>query len=217
MKQENRHASLSLLVLSAEFLTLYVILPAAYAAGIFHFPKIPMLAGVSLYCFLILRHNGGISFKREMNLSMLRPALPGLLFRAGLVALGTLAVTALFLPEHLFSFPSQRPSIWLMVMFLYPLLSAFPQEFIYRAFMAKRYKRLFGKRTLLVSALAFGFLHIIYLNAVAVLLSVVAGLLFARVYRKTNSLTAATVEHALYGCIIFTVGLGKFFYSNPGN
>lgn len=204
-------------MLAAEFLILFILLPVVYAAGIFHVPKAAAIAGVAVYCLMTLRSNGGIELKREMNFPCMRRVLPGILLRSALVGVGALAVTWLFSPDWLFGFPRQKPLWWLVVMVLYPLLSALPQEFIYRTFMARRYSPLFGASTLLVSAVAFGFLHIVYLNAVAVALSLIAGWLFARVYEKTESLAAVATEHALYGCIIFTIGLGRFFYSGPAS
>jgi hypothetical protein len=45
-----------------------------------------------------------------------------------------------------------------------------------------------------------------------VLLTLAGGWLFARRYQRTRSLLAASVEHALYGVLAFTVGLGTLFY-----
>lgn len=217
MTQERQPGNPAAPILAAEFFILFVLLPAVYAAGVFHIPKLPVIAGVALYCFITLRHNGGIHLGREMNLSMLRSSARGILIRSLLVFGGALALTCLFFPEWLFGFPKQRPLLWLVVMLLYPILSALPQEFIYRTFMLRRYEPLFGPRTFWVSALAFGFLHIVYLNAVAVGLSIIAGWMFTRNYEKTRSLAAVAVEHALYGCIVFTIGLGRFFYSGPAS
>ena len=65
---------------------------------------------------------------------------------------------------------------------------------------------------ILASAAAFAFLHIIFRNGLAVALTFAGGLLFAARYAQTGSLAASTFEHALYGCWLFTVGLGQFFY-----
>jgi membrane protease YdiL (CAAX protease family) len=117
-------------------------------------------------------------------------------------------------PEMLFSFIKAKPKIYAMVMVLYPILSAYPQEVIYRAFLFHRYESLFPDRRgmVAVSALAFGFAHIILLNSLAVIFSTVGGLLFAYTYSRSNSVILATAEHALYGCFLFTIGLGRFFY-----
>jgi membrane protease YdiL (CAAX protease family) len=47
-------------------------------------------------------------------------------------------------------------------------------------------------------------------------LTFVAGLLFAWRYQATGSLLVSSMEHALYGCYIFTVGLGELFYHGAG-
>lgn len=31
-------------------------------------------------------------------------------------------------------------------------------------------------------------------------------------YRRARSLLAASIEHALYGMLVFSVGLGRFFF-----
>jgi membrane protease YdiL (CAAX protease family) len=62
------------------------------------------------------------------------------------------------------------------------------------------------------SATAFGFGHIIFHNWTAVALTLPGGLLFGKTYRRTSSLLAVSVEHALYGCAVFTIGYGKFLY-----
>ncbi len=35
--------------------------------------------------------------------------------------------------------------------------------------------------------------------------------MFAARYQQSRSLAASSFEHALYGCFLFTVGLGQFF------
>ncbi len=100
-------------------------------------------------------------------------------------------------------------------MLLYPLLSVWPQEVIYRRFLRRRYAPLFGAGTgfIIASALAFGFAHILFLNWVAVALTLAGGALFARSYVGHGSLFLACFEHSLYGCLIFTIGLGNFFFT----
>ena len=117
--------------------------------------------------------------------------------------------------DQFLSFPRDRPDIWVRVMLLYPLLSVWPQEIIYRSFIRVRYAPLFRSDRLYiaVSAAAFGFMHCIFLNPVAVMMTLIGGLLFAHSYSKYKSLALACLEHAIYGCLIFTIGLGHFFFS----
>ena len=121
---------------------------------------------------------------------------------------------ALTRPELLLGFPRTEPIIWALVMALYPILSVYPQELIFRAFLFHRYAPLFGNGIGLVaaSAAAFGFVHIAFGNWIAVALSLAGGAIFATRFQRTRSLFTASVEHALYGMLIFTVGLGEFFY-----
>jgi hypothetical protein len=65
---------------------------------------------------------------------------------------------------------------------------------------------------MVASAAAFGFLHIIFRNSLAVWLTFFGGILFAWRYEVTGSLFVSSFEHALYGCWLFTVGLGQYFY-----
>jgi membrane protease YdiL (CAAX protease family) len=118
-------------------------------------------------------------------------------------------------PEKLFWLPRHRPVLWAVVMVAYPVLSVYPQELIYRAFFFHRYRPLFGqgRGMILASATAFGFMHLLFRNWIAVLLTLAGGLVFARRYRASRSLLLTSLEHALYGQWIFTVGLGEYFFA----
>ena len=124
-------------------------------------------------------------------------------------------LTWFFWPDTFLSLPRQKPLFWLMIMCLYPLLSVWPQEVLYRAFLFRRYSNLFRSIpvTIVASAVAFGFAHILFLNWIAVGMTLIGGVLFASDYSRHRSLTLTCFEHSLYGCLIFTVGLGRFFYT----
>lgn len=86
---------------------------------------------------------------------------------------------------------------------------------IYRAFIHERYAPLWGREKgfIAASALSFGYMHMIFLNWQAVMMTILLGYILARDYARHRSLALVCFEHALYGCLIFTVGLGSFFYS----
>jgi membrane protease YdiL (CAAX protease family) len=138
-----------------------------------------------------------------------------LLFKFVIAAIGLTCITLWLLPERFVSFPRENPGIWVMVMFLYPVLSVVPQEFIFRTYFFQRYGDIFTSPRAMVaaSAIFFGFSHVILQNWVAIALCIIGGYLFADTYRKTRSLALVVAEHALYGCFVFTIGLGWFFYS----
>ena len=138
-----------------------------------------------------------------------------ILRRFAVSATALAVVTFLLLPQRFLSFPLERPALWTMVMLFYPLLSVVPQEFIFRSFFFARYRSIFpsSRAMFLASALTFGFAHILLHNWVAVALSTVGGFYFAHTYQRRPSLALVWAEHALYGCFLFTVGLGYYFYS----
>lgn len=197
-----------------EFALLFIVLPLAFYWELVPLRKIVALLIITAGCAVILRIDGSYNFRRLSY----RPPIPGmarkLLLRGGMVALSLLLLTLWLQPDRLFHLPRQQPMVWGIIMMLYPFLSALSQEFIYREYFFHRYRPWLGTgpRMVAASACAFGFLHIIYDNPWAVLLSLAGGVLFARTYRQTRSLYWASFEHALYGCLVFTIGLGNFFY-----
>jgi membrane protease YdiL (CAAX protease family) len=114
----------------------------------------------------------------------------------------------------LFSFPRERPFLWLLVVLLYPLVSALPQEVIFRLFLFHRYRSLFPdpRLMMLVSASVFALAHLQLGNLVALGLPFLGGLLFAHTFGTTRALPMVTLEHGLWGDWFFTLGLGVYFY-----
>ena len=58
----------------------------------------------------------------------------------------------------------------------------------------------------------FAYVHIIFINPVAPLLTLIGGYFFTSTYAKHKSLALVTIEHALYGNMLFTLGLGWYFW-----
>lgn len=140
------------------------------------------------------------------------------LLRFAIASFLIIIFTVYYAPERLFQFPLQKPVLWLVVMFLYPLLSALPQEFVYRTFFFIRYKSIIPNIYVMIaiSAFCFGFVHIMFNNWIAPVFSGIGGILFGLSYSQHRSLKWVSIEHAIYGCYIFTVGLGWYFYGSAG-
>lgn len=138
-----------------------------------------------------------------------------LMMRFVLCAMGMAIFTIMHDPHRLLSLPTERPLLWLMVMVLYPLLSVIPQEMIYRVFFFSRYAPIFcnDRIMMLASGLAFGHAHVMFHNWVAYILSIIGGLIFSHSYARCRSFKLVWFEHSLYGCFLFTIGLGWYFYS----
>ncbi|MCR8685541.1 CPBP family intramembrane glutamic endopeptidase [Campylobacter ureolyticus] len=123
--------------------------------------------------------------------------------------------TFIFSKNSFLFLPKQRIDIWILVMLLYPILSAFFQEIIFRTFFTLRYINLFKNQNLFIfiNALIFAFVHLLYGNLIAVVFSFFGGILFIKTYLKSNSTLLCSIEHSLYGNFIFTIGLGHYFYN----
>lgn len=140
-----------------------------------------------------------------------RPILLRFAVLGGLMTLGVW----LLMPDRLFDLPRHKPGLWLVIMIFYPLASVYPQEVIFRAFFFHRYAALFKNPAamILASAVVFGWVHIIFGSWVSVVLTLIGGIMFAATYARSRSVAAASFEHALYGCLVFTIGLNDFFYT----
>jgi membrane protease YdiL (CAAX protease family) len=201
--------------LAFEFLGLFVLLPAAFALRPFPIPALPVLWAAAAYCYVVLRREPQFEaakfWNREVLAAWWRPIVA--LFVPAAVAL-TLAVRA-FAPGLFLNMPRRNPLFWALIMVLYPLLSVVPQTLVYRAFLFQRYRAFFRAEPALIvaSAAAFAWLHIALRNWLAPFLTLPAGLLFAWRYARTRSVLASAFEHALYGCAVFTLGLGVYFYT----
>ena len=125
------------------------------------------------------------------------------------------AFTYLFMQDKFLAMPSAKPGVWLLLLVLYPLLAAYPQEVVFRGFFFQRYRQLFPhpNTMILASGISFGLAHIFYGNWVAPVMAGLGGLLFGYRYLRSKSLIAVGVEHGLWGNLLYTLGLGWFFYS----
>ncbi len=206
--------------LAAEFLLLFLAIPLVL---FFHWdtavPPLPALWIVAAYCLIVLLRDPTFDRKQLWNAAPFRQQLLQML---GLFVAGAAAIAALvfvYAPHLFLILPRTHPGAWLLVLLLYTVLSVYPQELIYRAFLFHRYAPLLtpSPRTrslllILVSGAAFALVHILFHNWIAIALTFPGGILFARRYNDTRSLALSSLEHALYGCFLFTIGLGQFFY-----
>ena len=191
---------------------LFGIVPAALAAQAREL-SLPFLFVTAWVCLAVLWRDPTFQrdqlWRRERLWTWLRGPLALALAACSLLAVGLYLLE----PAHLFDLPRGTPWRWLLVMVLYPVLSVVPQELVFRTFFFHRYGRLLGGPWIATaaSALAFSWAHVVLLNGLAVVLTLLGGWLFARTYLRTHSLVATAVEHAVYGCLLFTVGLGHWF------
>lgn len=176
---------------------------------------IPLVLAVAGVCVVYLWREKGFHLSRLWRAKGLAAQARGMMLGL-LLALPILTLlTYLLSSDKLFYFPLAHTQAWLVLLVLYPLLAAYPQEVVFRGFFFRRYRTLFPKPWVMVlaSGLSFGLAHCWYGNWVAPLISGLGGILFGYRYLQSRSVLAVGLEHSLWGLALFTVGLGWFFYS----
>jgi hypothetical protein len=204
------------ILLGTEFLLLCLVFPGiiiGFKLGMYMFS---FLWAATLYCAVVDRFNFFNGFKemwkwQAVNWTNMKP----ICVRFVLSVVGMYFFTIWYAPDRLFFLINERPQIIPYLLVLYPLISALPQEYIFCRFFFARYKPFFGEgiKMIVASAIIFAFAHVLFINPVAPTLSLLGGLIFAHTYWKTKSLALVTIEHGLYGNVIFLIGLGYYFYS----
>jgi len=123
-------------------------------------------------------------------------------------------------PSWFLEFPTNRPETYKRIMLLYPLFSVAAQELVYRTFYFHRFGPLFGNQRwlgVMLNGLLFGFAHIVMDSTFAILATAAGGLLLATRYATTRSYWAVFLEHTIWGWLVFTIGLGRFFFTGVSN
>jgi hypothetical protein len=123
-------------------------------------------------------------------------------------------------PSWFLEFPTNRPETYKRIMLLYPLFSVAAQELLYRTFYFHRFGPLFGNQrwlAVILNGALFGFAHIVMDSTFAILATTAGGLLLAARYAMTRSYWAVFLEHTIWGWLIFTIGLGRFFFTGVSN
>ncbi|WP_400079288.1 CPBP family intramembrane glutamic endopeptidase [Winogradskyella sp. R77965] len=193
-----------------EFFLIFVIVPVSF---VLNFPLwIKMIIGVcgfSYIIFILLKVEKN-KFKVNENVNW-KHFWRQTLFKLLVIAL----ITALYIlitdKESLFIVIRTKPLLWIIILFVYSLFSVYPQELIYRTFFFQRYNNLFKNQSLfiIVNAALFSLAHLFFRNTLVMFLTFIGGLLFALTFKNTKSTLLVSIEHAIYGCWLFTVGMGE--------
>lgn len=205
-----------------ELVLLFIGLPLAlkHAVQIEKMPLFMVLQPVLLAFIVFLLWDRWFLLRRELikgfRISDLGSILAVFLIAGGMVA----AFVQQEMPERFLAFPTQRYQTYERVMILYPLVSVLTQELVYRTFFFHRYGPLFGElrwAMVFINGALFGFAHIVFDNYVAIIGTWVIGTLLAYRYATTRSFWAVFIEHTLWGWLVFTVGLNKYFFTGISN
>ena len=62
------------------------------------------------------------------------------------------------------------------------------------------------------SGVSFSFVHILYYHPLSMILTLFAGIFLASAYHRTRSVLYTAILHAILGMLVFTIGLGEYFW-----
>ena len=193
-----------------EFFIIFIIIPISF---LFEYQVlIKLFIGVTgfLYIIYVLLKVEKNTFRIQKNIGWRQ------FWMHSLIKLVMLAViTIIFIwftdKESLFGVLLNKPKLWLMILFFYTFFSVYPQELIYRIFFFQRYQHIFKNEVVfvLLNAALFSLAHLFLKNTLVLFLTFIGGIIFAITYKRTKSTLLVSIEHAIYGCWLFTVGMGN--------
>lgn len=193
-----------------EFLILFVIVPVSLVFDMLIWFKLATIAIALVYLIIQMRkaHSVTLRIKKEMDWKLFWKRT---IITFVLIAVITITFVWYTQPSALFLMPLAKPWMYIGTLIVYSLFSVWPQEILYRTFFFERYKPLFKNEKVFIFANAFVFslAHLFFKNTLVLLLTFVGGILFGFTFLKFKSTTAVTIEHAVYGNWLFTVGMGQ--------
>ncbi|WP_103070593.1 CPBP family intramembrane glutamic endopeptidase [Aquimarina sediminis] len=193
-----------------ELFLLFIVLPVSFLLDShFLFKVVPTAIGF-IYILVFLKRKGLLKL-RLPNKEHWSPFWREIVIKLAIIMMITGLYVFLIAPDKLFLVMLKRPELWGIILLVYTFLSVWPQEIIYRAFFFERYKGLVSNKWLFIfiNAILFSLAHLFLGSFLVQLLTFVGGLLFAYTYQKTKSTILVSIEHAIYGNWLFTVGMGE--------
>lgn len=198
----------------AEFLALFLLTPVAMALFLPATAMFPVLFASTLVGATLLHLTPGFHWrdlKRGWQTGDWR-TVTGFALATAFISWAVLMTVA---PEAFLGIFRISPWLWLVIMLLYPILSALPQEVVFRPLFFRRYGPILppARAGLTLNAALFSLAHLLYWNWIVAAMTFAGGLVFAWAYEVRGSFPLALALHAVAGNILFTVGMGIFFYS----
>ena len=193
-----------------ELFLIFFVIPVSFAIDFpFWIKGIIAVTGFAYIIYVLLKiQKNKVKISKDINwMKFFRETL------IKLVAIAFITVAFVFFSDKgsLFKVVLNKPILWLILLFVYSAFSVYPQELIFRTFYFQRYENLFQNKKvfIFINAIVFSLAHLFFRNTLVIVLTFLGGLLFAFTYKKTKSTLLVTIEHAIYGCWLFTVGMGE--------
>ncbi|PKP84339.1 MAG: CPBP family intramembrane metalloprotease [Alphaproteobacteria bacterium HGW-Alphaproteobacteria-2] len=201
-------------LLQAEFLAFYLAIPLLMAVAMPPAYLFPALFAFTILGAFLLQITPGFRW-RDLVTGFSRIDWG---FVGGFALVTVAAATGFILllrPEAFLVLARDKPDLLAMIWVFYPWFSALPQELIFRPLFFRRYGGLMPSRRLaiLFNGALFSFAHLMYWNLPALVLTFAGGVAFAWAYEKQRNFPAAVLMHALAGGILFSLGLGVWFFT----
>ncbi|APY00457.1 CAAX prenyl protease-like protein [Lacinutrix venerupis] len=193
-----------------EFFTIFVVIPVSFTLSFSFWIKAVIAIIGFVYIIYVLLNIEKNKFKIAKDLKW-KLFFKITIIKLIVITMLTIAFVYFFDKENLFKVVINKPIMWLILLFVYSIFSVYPQELIYRTFYFQRYESLFHNKKLFIfiNAILFSLAHLFFKNTLVIILTFFGGLLFAFTYKKTKSTLLVSIEHAIYGCWLFTVGMGE--------
>ena len=193
-----------------ELVLLFVLLPLSFLLDYDFKIKAGLVILGFIYILTILFKFTDASFKVKTSLNWSK-FFKITVIKFIVIALITTCYVLYIDSSLLFYVPLNNPKLFVVILGVYTFLSVWPQEVIYRSFFYKRYQDLCSSKIvfMVLNAVIFSLAHVFLKNILVLILTFIGGLLFIYTYTKTKSTTLVSIEHALYGNWLFTVGMGQ--------
>lgn len=199
--------------LQIEFTLFFLVAPIVMAVSFPPSQMIPALLGFGVVGLVLLYFTDEFSW-RDLWIGWGHVTMSVVAVFALCVAVASLGVMLLFAPESIFEILREYPAMLLLIFLLYPLVSALPQELLFRVLYYRRYGRILPKRgRLALNAAVFSLAHLLYWSWVVALFTLAGGLVFAWAYEQKRSFPLTVALHAIAGNLLFLFGMGIYFYS----
>lgn len=200
--------------LRVEFGLFYVVLPLIIAVLFppnWMFPALFALTGLGI---MLLHWTPGFQWA-ELRYDWANWSLREVVLFTAFMSVFCVGLIQVTRPDAAFFLLVHRPEMLAFIWIGYPVLSALPQELLFRPLFFRRYHAILpeGRAAYVLNAAIFSFAHLMYWSWIVALMTFAGGLLFAWAYRQRGSFFYAVLLHAIAGNIIFAVGLGVYFYS----
>lgn len=201
--------------LAAEFAAIYLVAPVVMALALPASWMFPALFAVTALGLVLLARTPGFRWRDLLSGLGRTDARLVALVALATAAVGSALVLALA-PQAFLSLPRHNPRLMVLIALFYPLLSALPQELVFRALFFLRYRSILPRglaAQLALNGAVFALAHLLYWSWIVAALTFAGGLLFAWSFRVRGLFPEAVALHALAGVILFALGAGVWFYT----